>query len=264
MFDDRLNKGAVALVGAGPGDPGLLTLRARDRLAEADVVIHDRLVSAEVLRLANPRALTLDVGKTPYGPAWRQADIDALMIRHAQAGARVVRLKSGDPGVFGRLEEEIDALDAAGVAWEVVPGVTAAAAAAADAGVALTRRGRNAGLRLVTAHDARGFAELDWRGLARPGETAAIYMGLRAAGRIATKLIAAGADPETPVTVVENASRPERIMLAARLDGLADAIAAAGIKGPAVLLLGLAPRGPHAAAPVRAPSALTLALAAGF
>jgi uroporphyrin-III C-methyltransferase len=256
--------GVVALVGAGPGDPGLLTLRARDRLATAEVVVHDRLVGQEILALIGPRALAIDVGKTPYGPSWSQDAINALLIRHGRAGARVVRLKAGDPGVFGRLEEEIDALEAAGVAWEVTPGVTAAAAAAADAGIALTRRGRNAGLRVITAHDARGFADLDWAGLARPGETAAVYMGVRASGRIAERLIAAGADPETPVTVVENASRPERSVLAARLGDLAERIDAAGVRGPAVLLLGLRARAASVDASPRAASMVELALTAGF
>ena len=142
--------GLVSFVGAGPGDPELLTLKARNRLHDADIVVHDRLVSAQVLELARREAERVSAGKTGYGPSWSQTRINALLIRHARAGNHVVRLKSGDPVVFGRLDEEIEALEAEGISWEVVPGITAAAGAAADMGVSLTRRGRNSELRILT------------------------------------------------------------------------------------------------------------------
>lgn len=236
--------GRVAFVGAGPGDPELLTLKARRALHEADVILHDRLVPAAILDLARREALFVDVGKTPWGVSWAQSDIDALAVQHAQSGAQVVRLKSGDPGVFGRLDEEIAALDAAGVAWEVVPGITAAAAAAAQIGRSLTRRGRNTAVTLLTAQDQEGLAEHDWRALARPGAVSAVYMGLRAARFVQGRLMLHGADPATPVTVVESASQPGARTLATTLAHLPQDLDHAGIRGPAILFLGLAP---HAA-----------------
>ena len=234
--------GSVAFVGAGPGEPDLMTLRARRALDEADVVIHDRLVPGPILELARREAVVIEAGKTGFGPSTPQSEIDALVIRHARAGARVVRLKSGDPSVFGRLDEEIAACEAAGVAFTVVPGVTAASAAAASLGRSLTRRGRNADLRVVTGHDAAGFAEHDWRALARPGAVTAVYMGLRAARYLQGRLLMHGADPATPVAVVENAGRPAERRLATTLSALAADLEAAGIGGPAVILLGIATR----------------------
>ena len=237
-----MSVGRVALVGAGPGDPELLTLKARRLLHEADVVIHDRLVAPEILELARREATIVEVGKTPYGRSWRQADIDALIVEHALAGAHVVRLKSGDPGIFGRLDEEMDAIDAACVPFEIVPGITSAAAAAASIKTSLTKRGRNRSLRLVTGHDVDGFAEQDWRSLSRPGEAAAIYMGVRAAAFIRGRLLMHGADAKTPVAAVENASRPDQKVVASTLGRLPEALADAGVKGPAILFLGLSPR----------------------
>ena len=232
--------GHVSLVGAGPGDPELLTRRAARALHEADVVIHDRLVTPEILELARREATMVDVGKTGFGPSWKQGDIDALMIEHARAGRQVVRLKSGDPSVFGRLDEETLALDAAGIAWSVVPGITAASAAAADIGVSLTRRGRNSALTVLTGHDVEGFAEHDWRRLAGPGQAAAIYMGKRAATFLRGRLMMFGAGADTPVTVVFNASRGDRRIVGTTLIDLPDATVSHD--GPAVILYGLAPR----------------------
>ncbi len=254
---------SVAIVGAGPGDPALLTMRAHALIATADVVIHDRLVAAGVLALARRGAIVTEVGKTPGGPSWAQDAINALIVRHAQTGARVVRLKSGDPGVFGRLDEEMDALDAAGIAFEIVPGVTAAAAAAASIKVSLTRRGRNKALRILTGHDVDGFAEHDWRGLAGPGATAAIYMGVKAARFLQGRLMLHGADPATPITAVENASRGDEKIVSAPLARLPEALAEAGVRGPAILFVGLAPRGALAALDETGPSTLSLALASG-
>lgn len=234
--------GRVDLVGAGPGDPDLLTMKARKLLDEADVVIHDRLVSGPILELARREAVMVDAGKTGFGPSMKQDDICALMVEHAKGGAHVVRLKSGDPGVYGRLDEEIDALDAEGIAWGIVPGITSASAATAQIGQSLTKRNRNSALRFLTGHDVAGFAEHDWRSLARTGEVAAIYMGLRGARFIQGRLMMHGAASETPVTAIENASRPESRVVSTTLGQLASDLDAAGLSGPAVLLYGLAPR----------------------
>lgn len=247
--------GHVDLVGAGPGDPELLTLRARRALDRADVVIHDRLVSPEVLELARREALIIPVGKQGFGPSVPQSRIDALLVEHAGAGAHVVRLKSGDPTVFGRLDEEIEALEGAGISWAIVPGITAASAAVAGLGQSLTRRGRNGAVRFLTGHDMKGFAEQDWRALARPGEVAAVYMGKAAARFVQGRLLMHGADPATPVSLVENASRPDQRILATTLSDLArtvdDARAGGRLSGPVVMMLGLSPRAAASALPAR-------------
>jgi uroporphyrin-III C-methyltransferase/precorrin-2 dehydrogenase/sirohydrochlorin ferrochelatase len=241
-IETRPRDGHVALIGTGPGDPELLTIKARRLIHEADVVLHDRLVPQAIVELARREATIIEVGKTGYGPSWKQEDINALLVKHARQGAQVARLKSGDPGIYGRLDEELDALDAAGIAWDVVPGITAASAAAASSGISLTRRGRNSSVRLLTGRDVEGFAEHDWRELARPGSGAAIYMGVRAAAFLRGRLMMHGAAPETPVTVVENASRPDQKTLATTILALPEALEAAGVAGPAVLLYGMAAR----------------------
>ncbi len=232
--------GHVTFVGAGPGDPELLTLRARKALDAADVVIHDRLIAAPILELARREAVILDVGKEGFGPSTDQSTINDLLTHHAAQGQHVVRLKSGDAGMFGRLEEEIAALEAAGIGYSIVPGITAATAAAASLGQSLTSRGRNASVRFLTGHDVDGFAEQDWKALARPGEVAAVYMAKRAARFLQGRLLMHGAAADTPVTLVENVSRPDQRTIATTLLGLPDA--AAGLTGPVVLLYGLAPR----------------------
>ena len=234
--------GLVSFVGAGPGDPELLTLKARNRLHDADIVVHDRLVSPQVLELVRREAERVSAGKTGYGPSWSQARINALLVRHAREGNHVVRLKSGDPAVFGRLDEEIEALEVEGIAWEVVPGITAASGAAADMGVSLTRRGRNSELRLLTACDVDGFAEHDWAALARPRAVAAIYMGKRAAAFLRGRLLMRGAAPSTPVTIVENASRRDKRIVATTLLGLPEALGNVQLPGAVVLMLGILPR----------------------
>jgi uroporphyrin-III C-methyltransferase len=232
----------VALVGAGPGGVDLLTIRALRLIEAADVVIHDRLVGPDILALARPGTHLVAAGKQGFGPATPQDAINALITGHAQTGARVVRLKGGDPVLFGRLDEEIAALEAADIAYEIVPGVTAASAAAAAIGQSLTRRGRNSGLRLLTGHDMQGFADHDWRALARPGEVAALYMSKRAARVIQGRLMMHGAAPDTPVTLVENAARPDERILATNLADWPAALAEAEMDGPALTFLGLAPR----------------------
>lgn len=232
--------GRVDFVSAGPGDPELLTLKARKLLDRADVVIHDRLVSGAILELVRREAQIIAVGKEGFGPSVAQDRINALLVEHAAQGAHVVRLKGGDASIFGRLDEETDALGAAGVAWQVIPGVTSASAAAASLGQSLTRRGRNADLRLVTAHDMHGFAEADWRALAAPGAVTALYMGKRAARFVQGRLLMHGASPAMDVAIVENASCPNETRLHACLSDLPQTVAA--LNGPAIILLGLPSR----------------------
>ncbi|WP_368346198.1 siroheme synthase CysG [Pelagovum sp. HNIBRBA483] len=241
--------GHVDLVGAGPGDPELLTLKARKALDEADVVIYDRLVSTEILELARREATLINAGKEGFGKSMPQEQINALIVEHAQQGLQVVRLKSGDPTVYGRLDEEIEAIAAAGISWRIVPGITAASAAVAQIGQSLTRRDRNSSVRFLTGHDMKGFAEHDWRALARQGEVAAIYMGKKSARFIQGRLLMHGAHPDTPVTVIENASRPESRVLSTRLAELEPTLTNAGLTGPALTFYGLAPRDAAALAP---------------
>ncbi|PSL20448.1 uroporphyrinogen-III C-methyltransferase [Shimia abyssi] len=234
--------GQVVFVGAGPGDVELLTLKALRALQNADVVIHDRLVGADVLALANPSAQLINVGKQGFGPSTDQEHINALIVRHARASLRVARIKGGDCALFARLDEEIDALDAADLPYTIIPGITAASSAVASIGQALTKRGRNASVRLLTGHDTKGFADQDWQALARPGEVAAIYMGLKAARFIQGRMIMHGANPDTPVTIVENASRPDERVIVTSLANLPDALQTLTSGAPALTLFGLAPR----------------------
>ena len=206
------------------------------------MVIHDRLVPAAVLELARREATIVETGKTAYGASWKQDDINALMVRHARAGATVVRLKGGDPAIFGRLDDEIEALEAAGIGFAVVPGVTSASAAAAAIGQSLTRRGRNSSFRVLTGHDVDGFAEHDWRELARPGATAAVYMGVKAATFLRGRLLMHGAAATTPVTAVENVSRPGQRVIATTLIDLPRAFDETAPEGPVMILYGLEPR----------------------
>lgn len=238
---------AVTFVGAGPGAADHLTLGALRALQGADVVIHDRLVGAEILALIPATTRRIDMGKAGFGPSALQSDINATLVATALTGARVVRLKGGDCGIFGRLDEEIEALEAAGISFGILPGLTASTVAAAAIGQSLTRRGRNASLRIVTGHDMDGFAEQDWRAMARPGEVTAIYMGKKSARFIQGRLMMHGADAATAVTLVENVSRSDQRVLATTLAALPEA--AQALEGPAVILLGLAPRQASAAIP---------------
>lgn len=231
---------AVTFVGAGPGAAAHLTLGAFRALQDAEVVIHDRLVGDEILALIPPQARRIDVGKEGFGPSTAQSTINATLVAQAMTGARVVRLKGGDCGIFGRLDEEIDALDAAGLSFRILPGLTSATVAAASIGQSLTKRGRNGALRIVTGHDMEGFAEQDWRGMARAGEVAAIYMGKKSSRFIQGRLMMHGASGDTPVAIVENVSRANQRVVAATLATLPEAVAQ--VDGPAVLLYGLEPR----------------------
>lgn len=234
--------GHVAFVGGGPGDPELLTLKARRALDEADVVIYDRLIAPEILELARREAIMIDVGKEAYGPSTPQQTINERLVEHGLKGAQVVRLKSGDATIFGRLDEEIDAIDAHGIGWHIVPGITSASAAVASIGQSLTKRGRNASVRFLTGHDMKGFADHDWAALARPDEVAAIYMGKKSARFVQGRLIMHGANRATPTTIIENASRPNQRIIETTLDMLPADLIAAEVAGPALIFLGLAPR----------------------
>jgi uroporphyrin-III C-methyltransferase len=240
MMPDAPTLFPVIFVGAGPGAAEHLTLGALNALRDAEVVIHDRLVGPEVLALIPASVVRIDDGKTGFGPSTAQAAINEALVAHAAAGKRVVRLKGGDCGIFGRLDEEIEALEAEGLTFSIVPGLTSATIAAARIGQSLTRRGRNASLRIITGHDMAGFAEQDWRGLARPGEVAAIYMAKKSARFLQGRLMMHGASSATPVTIVENVSRPDERVHIATLATLAEATTLA--EGPAVILFGLAPR----------------------
>lgn len=246
LLDKHLNspakEGRVDLVGAGPGDPDLLTLKARKALDAADVVIYDRLVAPEILELARREAMMLSAGKEGFGPSVTQDAINEMIVSHARGGAHVVRLKSGDPTVFGRLDEEIEACEASGIKWSIVPGITSASAAVAALGQSLTKRGRNSGVRFITGHDTKGFADHDWKALSAPGEVAAIYMGKTSARFIQGRLLMHGADAATPVTVIENASRPDQRILSTTIGELEPTLTNANLQGPALVFLGLAPR----------------------
>jgi uroporphyrin-III C-methyltransferase / precorrin-2 dehydrogenase / sirohydrochlorin ferrochelatase len=234
-------RGSVALVGAGPGDPELLTLKAHRALQAADVIVVDRLVDPRIVELARRDARRIHVGKTPGGPSTSQATINAILVEEALAGNRVVRLKGGDPFVFGRAVEEIEAVEAAGIEVSIVPGVTAALAAAANARLPITERGKRRALTILTGYTKDGPAEHDWRALAAGGQTLAVYMGVRAGPAIARKLTLAGLDPATPVSIVENASLAAEKTATGRLDQLSDLLLRAGIRGPAILFIGVAP-----------------------
>lgn len=230
-------QGAVWLVGAGPGDPELLTLKALKVLQKADVVVHDGLVSDEILALAPADARRISVAKRKSRHSYNQDEINRMLVAFALEGLGVVRLKGGDPFIFGRGGEELEACREAGVDCHVVPGVTAALAASANAGAPLTHRGSAQAVTFVTGHAAQGREpDLDWECLARANQTVVIYMGLSQAAPIAARLMAAGRAAATPALIVENASRADERRIATTLRGLAEA--AAGLTGPALLIVG--------------------------
>ena len=234
----RNGQGRVALVGAGPGDPGLLTLRALRVLNQADVILHDHLASDAVLELARRDAQRIDVGKRARGRSSSQDDIHALMLEHARAGRRVVRLKGGDPFIFGRGGEELQFLRAHGIAYEVVPGITAALACAAYAGIPLTHREHAQSVRLMTAQRKQSWQSIDWQALSRDGQTLAVYMGVAELDTLRAQLLAHGSDPATPFALIENGSRPEQRVVTGRLDQMPDRARAEAVVSPALLILG--------------------------
>jgi uroporphyrin-III C-methyltransferase/precorrin-2 dehydrogenase/sirohydrochlorin ferrochelatase len=236
--EDEPPAGSVVLVGAGPGDPGLLTLRGLRALNEADVILYDRLVSAEVLALARRDAERIEVGKEAGSHHVTQQRIHELLIEHARAGRRVVRLKGGDPFVFGRGGEELEALRAAGILFEVVPGITAALACAAYAGIPLTHRDHAQSVHIATAHCRGTNDSLDWRSLAREKQTLVLYMGVGELEAVRGNLIAHGRSPSTPFALVENGSRPEQRVVVGRLGDLPEVARHHAVRSPSLLLVG--------------------------
>lgn len=230
--------GSVALVGAGPGAPDLLTLRAQRLLGEADVIVHDRLVGAEILDLARRDARRIDAGKARARHTLPQEEINALLIGLAREGHRVVRLKGGDPLIFARGGEEAEALAAAGIPLEIVPGITAALACAAEAGIPLTHRDAAQSLTMVTGHTREGRLDLDFAMLARARTTLAVYMGLLSLPQLCAGLLAAGLAPATPAAIVESGETPARRVLFADVSDLAARARDWSTGGPALVLIG--------------------------
>lgn len=257
---DRPSTGHVTLVGSGPGNPELLTLRALRALRSADVILFDDLVAPEILDFARREAKRMLVGKTGYGPSCKQDDINALMVGLAKSGKRVVRLKAGDPMIFGRAGEEIAALERAKIPVEIVPGITAAQGAAASLKVSLTHRTGARRVQLVTghAHSGRLPDDLDLAALCDPSATTAVYMPLGTLRDLATRLLAEGIEASRPVTAVFNATRADQHIVAATVETIADRVDAEEVVGPCVVLIGEVLRAPamlRAAVPERAANA---------
>lgn len=231
--------GKVVLVGAGPGDPGLLTLKALRALNEADVILYDRLVSPEILALARRDAMQICVGKT-IGEDHHatQNRIHALMLQYAQAGQRVIRLKGGDAFIFGRGGEELEFLQAHAIAYEVVPGITAAIACAAYAGIPLTHRNHAQSVRFITAHSAKENDSLDWRSLAAEKQTLAFYMGVSQIQWLSERLLEHGRSGDTPVAIIENGTRANQRVITGRLHDLPMLVQEHRVQAPSMLLIG--------------------------
>ena len=237
---DLTSRARVSFVGAGPGDPELVTLKALRRVREADAIIHDRLIPKELLDEAPGGAEIFDVGKVPGRPCIGQGQINGLIVEAARRHRRVVRLKGGDPGIFGRLAEEIGAVRAAGIPFEIVPGVTAATAAAAYAGISLTERGAASTVVLCTgtAHTGGVPEALDWGFLSRVEGTLVFYMPVASLDAITATLTALGRDPREPAVVVEAAGRPDERVVAARLGAIAARAHDEGVRSPALFISG--------------------------
>jgi uroporphyrin-III C-methyltransferase/precorrin-2 dehydrogenase/sirohydrochlorin ferrochelatase len=231
-------RGFVSLVGAGPGDPELLTLRALRTLQTADVILADRLVGPEILALARREAEVIDVGKAAGGRGASQERINRLLVHHARRGRRVVRLKGGDPLMFGRGGEEAGWLARHGIAFEIVPGITAALGCAAYAGIPLTDRRYAETLHFLTAHGAESVDHIDWRRLAGRRQTIVIYMGVTVAAQVSKHLLAARLPAATPVAIVENGTLPGQRVLLTDLAGLPGSVLAHGVRPPALLIIG--------------------------
>ena len=233
------NSGCVYLVGAGPGDPDLLTVKAMKVIQAADVIVYDRLVSQEILDLAPAGATRISVGKQPRHHPVPQEEINDLIVRIARKGRIVVRLKGGDPLVFGRGSEEALELVSHGVNYEVVPGITAAQGCAASCGIPLTHRGLASGVRYVTGHCRQDRAlDFDWDGLADPDTTLVVYMGRANIAEISEKLIAHGLAPDTPVLAVSNATTPRERRLCASLADMPECLEGSSFEGPVLFIIG--------------------------
>lgn len=230
-------RGFVSIVGAGPGPVDLMTLRALDRLQRAEVVVHDRLIMPEVLALIPASAERLYVGKALGNHSVPQQEIHVLLVQHAQRGRRVVRLKGGDPYVFGRGGEEVQALQAENISFEVVPGVTAASGCSAAAGIPLTHRELASSCVFLPGHLAEGNAAPDWAALARPGQTRVFYMGVQHLAQIAQQLVTHGLAPDTPAAIVRDGARDSQIVIATGLSSLVARAPAYGPR-PGLLIIG--------------------------
>ncbi|MFZ4688691.1 MAG: uroporphyrinogen-III C-methyltransferase [Polymorphobacter sp.] len=231
------SSGRVILVGAGPGAADLLTLRAARAIAAADVIVHDGLVGADVMAMVPATARLISVAKRRDRHTMQQADIGLLLVAEAQAGHVVVRLKGGDPFIFGRGGEEVEACNAAGVRVEVIPGVSSALGAAAAAQMPLTHRD-HASIVSFVAGECRGLAEQNWVGLAGKGRTLVIYMGVTGADRIAEKLIADGLSPDTPIAIIERATLPDMRVLRSLLADLGGTVVRKAVQSPALIIVG--------------------------
>ena len=230
--------GFVSFVSSGPGDPELLTLKALRALQDADVILHDRLVSSAVLDFARRDATRICVGKSAGGGGTTQQQINDSLVEHASRGLRVVRLKGGDPFIFGRGGEELEALAAAGIDFSVIPGITAAAGCAAYAGIPLTHREHAHSVSFVTGHADKNGKDPDWRMLALPGATAVFYMGVAHLDHIVRNLLQNGAAPSRPAALVANGTLPNQQVIAATLSTIGDAATAAALESPALLIVG--------------------------
>ena len=236
----ELMPGTVTLVGGGPGDPGLLTLAGLSALRAAEVVLYDHLAPLDLLGEVSPEAELINVGKLPRGEFTPQQEINRLLVEHARAGRRVVRFKGGDPFVFGRGGEEVQACAAAGVPVRVVPGVSSAVAAPELAGIPVTHRGLSQGFTVVSAHVGPDSpaSTLSWPALAAGGTTLVVLMGVHTLPEVCATLLAHGLPPDTPAAVIENAGRPGARLVRAELATLSEAVAEAGITSPAVTVIG--------------------------
>ena len=232
--------GFVSFVGAGPGDPDLLTIKAAARLDAADAILFDDLASRTILDRARPDVKLVPVGKRAGRPSPTQAEVNRQLVEHAQTGLRVVRLKSGDAGIFGRLEEEIDALRKAGIAFEIVPGVSAASAAAAAIGIPLTRREQARRVQFVTGHGVNGQLpdDLNMAALADPRATTVVYMARRTFPALVERLLEGGMVPETPAILAENVGHQDQRITKSSITGLARVLAEGGPSDPAIVLYG--------------------------
>jgi len=232
--------GSVTLVGAGPGDPELLTLRAVRALQEADVILIDNLVAPAILDFARREARKMMVGKAGYGSSCRQDEINAMMISLARSGKRVVRLKGGDPMIFGRAGEEIAACQAAGIPIEVVPGITSAQGAASRLGISLTQRELARRVQYITAHGANGRlpSDIDWRSVADPSTTTVVYMPKRTLAELAATALAHGIASDTPAIAVASATRPDEQVTSATIATIAEKLAEAAPDGPVIVMIG--------------------------
>lgn len=247
MSDPALRPGFVSLVSAGPGDPELLTLKAARRLSEADVVLFDDLASGPVLDHAAPEAELIAVGKRAGRPSARQEVVNELLVSHARAGRRVVRLKSGDAGIFGRLEEELVALTRAAIPFEIVPGVSSASAAAAAMGMPLTRRLTARRVQFVTGADVTGKLpqDINWAALADPSVTTVVFMGQRSFPKLAEGLVAHGLPGTTPAMFAEAVGHPTQRLVQTTVDGLAQMMRQGPASQPGLILYGPLAFPPH-------------------